>query len=54
MSKEQLSGGLIVLSILAIVLAIVGAFGYDLWLASTQWLLVAIALSSYALYMKVR
>ncbi len=54
MSKEQLSDGLIVLSVLAIILAVVGAFGYDLWLASTQWLLIAIVLAAYGLYARSR
>jgi len=54
MSKNQISDGLIVLSVIAIVFAIIGAFGYDLWLASTQWVLVAIALATYSLYVKLR
>jgi len=54
MSKNQLGDTLIVLSLLAVVLAIVGAFGYDLWLASTQWILVAIVLVAYGLYSRMR
>lgn len=42
------------LAILALVLSVIGAFGYDLWLASTQWLVVSIALTGYAIYMKIR
>lgn len=41
------------LSLIALLLAIIGAFGYDLWLASTQWLLISIALTAYAIYLKV-
>ena len=54
MSKEQLSDGLIALSVLSIILAVIGAFGYDLWLASTQWLLIAIVLTAYGLYARAR
>jgi len=41
------------LAIVALVLAIIGAFGFDLWLASTQWILVSVALTGYAIYLKV-
>ena len=44
---------LFILSFLGIVLAAYGAFiGSDLWLGSTQWLLVSVALVVYALYVK--
>ena len=39
-------------SAVAVVLAIIGAFGTDIWLASTQWLLIAAILGIYALYFK--
>ncbi len=42
------------LAIVALVLSVIGAFGYDLWLASTQWLMVSIALTAYAIYLKIR
>lgn len=32
-------------AVLAVILAAIGALGTDLWLASTQWLLVAIFLA---------
>jgi len=34
----------------AVLLAGVGALGYDLYLASTQWILIAILLASWAVY----
>ncbi len=46
---------LFVLSFLGIVLAAYGAFtGSDLWLGSTQWLLVSIGMVVYALYIKTK
>ena len=54
MKKEQLSVVFILLSAIPLVLAVVGAFGYDLWLASTQWLLVTITLSVYGIYTRMR
>lgn len=45
---------LIVLSVVAAVLAVIGAAGTDIWLASTQWLMVAIILGIYALYSKTK
>jgi hypothetical protein len=49
---KSLSKILFGLAILALIFCVIGAFGYDLWLASTQWLLISIALSVYALYLK--
>lgn len=37
----------------AVVLATVGYFGYDLWLASTQWLLVSAVLAMFGVYLKL-
>lgn len=45
---------LVVLSIIAVILSIVGALGFDLWLASTQWILVAAVLAIWAVYVKIR
>ncbi len=39
-------------SLAAVVLAGVGYLGYDLWLASTQWLLVAAVLALFGIYFK--
>ena len=48
--KPMLAKGLFGLSIVAVVLATVGALGYDFYLASTQWLLVAAVLGVWAVY----
>lgn len=45
---------LIGLSALAVILAIIGSFSFDIWLASTQWVLIAAALGIYALYFKMK
>lgn len=45
---------LIVLSVIAVILAFAGSLGVDLWLASTQWLLVAAVLAIWAVYVKQR
>lgn len=37
----------------AVVLAGVGYLGYDFWLASTQWLLIAVFLALFAVYAKL-
>lgn len=44
---------LIYLSVVGVVLAAIGAAGNDLYLASTQWLLIAIILSIWGVYMLV-
>ena len=56
MKKEQYrlaSKILMGVSILAIVLAGVGYLGKDIWLASTQWLLVAAVLALFGVYSKL-
>ena len=40
------------LSIIAVILSVIGALGTDLWLASTQWVLIAAVLAIYGLYTK--
>ncbi|MBI4059146.1 hypothetical protein HY404_02815 [Candidatus Microgenomates bacterium] len=40
-------------SILAVILASVGYMGVDIWLASTQWLLVAAVLAALGVYAKL-
>lgn len=40
-------------SLVCVVLATVGYFGYDLWLASTQWLLVSAVLAMFGVYTKL-
>jgi hypothetical protein len=56
MKKKNLkmySDYLIKASLLAVVLSVVGYFGYDLWLASTQWLLIAAVLAMFGVYLKL-
>lgn len=36
-----------------VVLATIGYFGYDLWLASTQWLLVSAVMAMFGVYLKL-
>ncbi len=38
----------------AVVLSGIGYMGTDIWLASTQWLLVASVLALFGVYMKLR
>lgn len=40
-------------SLLAVALAAVGFLGRDIWLASTQWLLIAAVLGVWALWFKL-
>lgn len=49
---KQLGNVFIGLSIIAVILSIIGALGADIWLASTQWILIAAVLGIYALYVK--
>ncbi len=56
MKKEdlkKLGDFLVALSVIAVVLSAVGSLGYDLWLASTQWLIVATVFAVYAIYAKL-
>lgn len=50
---KNVSSYLIYGSVAAVVLAGVGYLGYDLWLASTQWLLVAAVLALFGIYAKM-
>lgn len=38
----------------AVLLSGIGYFGYDFWLASTQWLLVAAVMALFGVYMKLK
>lgn len=44
---------LMVGSLAAVVLSGLGYMGTDIWLASTQWLLVAVALGLFGVYLKM-
>jgi len=48
----KVSQVLIVLAFLAVILSAIGYLWKDLWLASTQWLLVAAVLALFGLYFK--
>ncbi len=50
--KMGVSKALMAGSVLAVILASVGYLGYDIWLASTQWLLVAAVLGLFGVYTK--
>lgn len=53
--KDKLIIGkaLIYLSILSVVLALFGALGNDLWLASTQWMLVGLTLAIWGVFVLI-
>lgn len=44
---------LIGLSIICVILSVIGAFAGDLWLASTQWILIAGVLAIWAVYLRM-
>lgn len=52
-NKEAISKTFIWISVLSVILAGVGAMGTDIWLASTQWLLVAAVSILFAIYLKL-
>ena len=47
--SQVLMGGAIV----SVLLATIGYLGTDIWLASTQWLLVAAVLALFGVYMRM-
>jgi hypothetical protein len=49
----MVSQALMAASVVAVVLSMVGYAGADIWLASTQWLLVAAVLAMFGIYLKV-
>jgi hypothetical protein len=51
-NKENYSRYLMFLSLVSVAFAAEGWVGPDIWLASTQWLLVALVLAVFGLYMK--
>ena len=52
-NKPAVAKLLIYLSVVGVVLAGVGATGNDLYLASTQWMLISIVLAVWGVYMLV-
>jgi hypothetical protein len=49
--KPMVSRFLVVGSVVSVVLSILGAFGTDIYLASTQWLLVSIILAVWGVFL---
>ncbi len=49
MFSQVLMGG----SLISVILATIGYTGSDIWLASTQWLLVAAVLALFGLYARM-
>lgn len=39
-------------AVIAVLLSAIGYLGMDIWLASTQWLLVAVVLALFGVYVK--
>lgn len=52
-SKENFSKYMMYGAVLSVILAVVGYLGFDIWLASTQWLLVASVLALFGVYLKL-
>jgi hypothetical protein len=52
MKSNALSQIVFWLSVIAVVMAFVGALGHDLWIASSQWMLVAAVLGIWSVFFK--
>ena len=52
-NKATYSKILIWAAVVAVLLSIVGWMGRDIWLASTQWLLIAAVLTLFGIYLKL-
>ena len=54
-NKDKLAVGkvLIYASIICVILAFIGALGTDLWLASTQWMLIALTLAVWGVFVLI-
>lgn len=50
---RKISQVLMVISLTGVILAGFGATGVDIWLASTQWLLVAAVLAGFGIYLRM-
>ena len=49
LTSQVLMGG----AVISVLLSGIGYLGADIWLASTQWLLVAIVLALFGVYLKM-
>jgi uncharacterized membrane protein len=52
-NKEMISKVLIGGAVISVMLSMAGWLGTDIWLASTQWLLIAAVLVLFGIYLKV-
>jgi hypothetical protein len=52
-AKRSLSIYFVYGAVVAILLSIIGWLGTDIWLASTQWLLIATVLVLFAIYSRL-
>ena len=52
--KARYSSYMMYAAVLAIAFAAEGWLGPDIWLASTQWLLVALVLAAFGIYLKLK
>ena len=52
-SRESLSKYFMYGAVIAVVFAAIGWLGPDIWLASTQWLLVTLVLAAFGIYLKL-
>ncbi|HLE49020.1 MAG TPA: hypothetical protein VI819_03255 [Patescibacteria group bacterium] len=52
-NNDMVTNSLMVLSFVAVVFSGIGYLGTDIWLASTQWLLVAMVLGIFGVYLKL-
>lgn len=54
-NKDKLAIGkaLIYASIVCVILALIGALGTDLWLASTQWMLVGLTAAIWGVFVLI-
>ncbi len=52
-SANMMSQVLMGLALVAVILSAIGSLGSDIWLASTQWLLVAAVMALFGIYLKV-
>ena len=50
MYSQALMGG----AVISVILAAIGYLGTDIWLASTQWLLVAAVLALFGVYTRAK
>jgi len=52
-TKGDLSKYMMYGAVIAVLLSAEGWIGPDIWLASTQWLLVALVMAAFAIYLKL-